>query len=148
MLKREILVNRDSARAGQAYLEPAKRKLFIERLFRQHYSEMLHLARTLLAADEEAEDIVQDVFSQIWENKTEFTSVPSLRVYLYNAVRNHVFDLQRKQKAASKYIRLNPPVNEIDVEGYEPEFEEKEKLSVWQKFGRVFSYARKIFGEN
>ena len=31
---------------------------------------------------------------------------------------------------------------------YEPEFEEKEKLSVWQKFGRVFSYARKIFREN
>lgn len=31
---------------------------------------------------------------------------------------------------------------------YEPEFEEKEKLSVWQKFGRVYSYARKMFGEN
>ena len=63
-----------------------------------------------------AEDIVQDIFSQIWENKTEFASIPSLRVYLYNAVRNHVFDWQRKKKAASKYLKLNPPVNEIDVE--------------------------------
>lgn len=31
---------------------------------------------------------------------------------------------------------------------YEPEFEEKEKLSVWQKIGRVYSYARKMFGES
>ena len=34
-------------------------KKILEGLFRQHYSEMFHLARTLLGADEEAEDIVQ-----------------------------------------------------------------------------------------
>ena len=80
------------------------------------YQALVMYALNYISDQAMAEDIVQDVFSQIWENKTEFTSVPSLRVYLYNAVRNHVFDLQRKQKAASKYIRLNPPVNEIDVE--------------------------------
>lgn len=31
---------------------------------------------------------------------------------------------------------------------YEPEFEEKKELSVWQKIGCVFRYARKMFGED
>ena len=42
-------------------------KKILEGLFRQHYSEMFHLARTLLGADEEAEDIVQDVFVRLME---------------------------------------------------------------------------------
>ncbi len=63
-----------------------------------------------------AEDIVQDVFSTIWENKTEFSSIPSLRVYLYNAVRNHVLDWQRKRKVEERYVRLQPPTNDIDIE--------------------------------
>ena len=34
----------------------------IEQLFRQHYAEMIHLARVLLGDDDEAEDVVQDIF--------------------------------------------------------------------------------------
>ena len=80
------------------------------------YQALVMYAMNYISDQAMAEDIVQDIFSQIWENKTEFASIPSLRVYLYNAVRNHVFDWQRKKKVASKYLKLNPPVNEIDVE--------------------------------
>ena len=34
----------------------------IERLFRQHYAQMTRLARTLLYDDEEARDVVSQVF--------------------------------------------------------------------------------------
>ena len=34
----------------------------IELLFRQNYNEMTHLARVLLGNDEEAEDVVQDIY--------------------------------------------------------------------------------------
>ena len=102
------------------YIIKSEQVMWSEDSFHQTYDRfyqaLVMYALNYISDQAMAEDIVQDVFSQIWENKTEFTSVPSLRVYLYNAVRNHVFDLQRKQKAASKYIRLNPPVNEIDVE--------------------------------
>ncbi len=37
----------------------------LERLFRQNYSEMIHLARVLLGNDEEAEDVVQDIFLRV-----------------------------------------------------------------------------------
>ena len=35
-------------------------KSILEGLFRQHYGKMIHLARTLLHDDAEAQDVVQD----------------------------------------------------------------------------------------
>ena len=40
-------------------------KLILEQLFRRNYSEMIRLARVLLGDDEEAEDVVQDVFLRV-----------------------------------------------------------------------------------
>ncbi len=65
MLKQRILENCDSASADQARVELAERKQFIEQLFRRNYSEMIHLARVLLGDDEEAEDVVQDIFLRV-----------------------------------------------------------------------------------
>ena len=63
-----------------------KKEIF-ERLFRQHYSEMFHLARTLLVADEEAEDIVQDVFARLMEADI-IPAAEGIRAYLMTAVHN------------------------------------------------------------
>ena len=65
MLDKRTLENCDSASANQARLELVERKQFIEQLFRQNYSEMIHLASVLLGDDEEAEDLVQDVFLRV-----------------------------------------------------------------------------------
>ena len=56
-------------------------KKILEGLFRQHYSEMFHLARTLLGADEEAEDIVQDVFARLMETDI-IPQADGIRAYL------------------------------------------------------------------
>ena len=37
----------------------------IEKLFRQHYSQMTKLARTMLYDDEEARDVVSEVFAAL-----------------------------------------------------------------------------------
>lgn len=42
-------------------------KNITERLFRQHYGKMIHLARTLLVDDAEAQDVVYEVFARLFE---------------------------------------------------------------------------------
>ena len=37
----------------------------LEQLFRQNYSEMIHLASVLLGDNEDAEDVVQDIFLRV-----------------------------------------------------------------------------------
>ena len=58
-------------------------KRILERLFRQNYSGMIRLARTILGDDGEAEDVVQDVFVRVMEN---CTTEPA-PAYLYASVK-------------------------------------------------------------
>ena len=61
-------------------------KTTLQRLFCGHYGEMIHLARTLLYADEEAEDVVQDVFVRLMESDL-CPSDDKMHAYLLTAVR-------------------------------------------------------------
>ncbi|MBP5277002.1 MAG: sigma-70 family RNA polymerase sigma factor [Prevotella sp.] len=63
-----------------------------------------------------SEDIVQDIFSVIWESKTQFNSIVSLRVYLYNSVRNRMLDILRRKKVENRFLQKQPYLTEIDAE--------------------------------
>ena len=115
MLDKRTLENCDSTSANQARLELAERKQFIEQLFRQNYSEMIHLASVLLGDDEEAEDVVQDVFLRVADSdilRPEGLSVaripPKNDNYLVTAVRNACLNRIRQMHLHDKVKRLMP----------------------------------------
>jgi len=78
-------------------------KTILHRLFCRHYSEMIHLARTLLYDDAEAEDAVQDVFVRIMEGDT-LPADDKARAYLMTAVRNGCIN-RIKQKTLTERFR-------------------------------------------
>ena len=84
-------------------------KKILEGLFRQHYSEMFHLARTLLGADEEAEDIVQDVFARLMETDI-IPEAEGIRAYLMTAVHhgctNFIRRTSMRQQLEAKYMGI------------------------------------------
>ena len=104
MLDKRTLENCDSASANQARLELAERKQFIEQLFRRNYSEMIHLASVLLGDDEEAEDVVQDVFLRVADSDIP----PKNDNYLLTAVRNACLNRIRQMHLHDKVKRLMP----------------------------------------
>ena len=126
MLDKRILENCDSASANQARLELTERKQFIEQLFRRNYSKMIHLASVLLGDDEEAEDVVQDVFLRVADSnilrpeglsvarilRPEGLSVaripPKNDNYLLTAVRNACLNRIRQMHLHDKVKRLMP----------------------------------------
>ena len=60
--------------------------------FRQLYSffykRLYHFARAIVKTRESAEEIVEDVFVRIWQNKENLHTIRNLRVYLYTATKN------------------------------------------------------------
>ena len=125
MLKKEILENCDSASAYQACLKSGERKQFIEGIFRQYYSEMFHLARTLLGADEErlrvgasagmAEDIVQDVFARLMETDI-IPDAKGIRAYLMTAVHNGCKNIIRRTAMQQQVENLYPVDETADLQ--------------------------------
>jgi RNA polymerase sigma-70 factor (family 1) len=60
-----------------------------ERTFRLYYDRLCNYANSLLKEEDEAEEVVQTVFLNIWEKRVDLEITLSLKSYLYRAVHNH-----------------------------------------------------------
>lgn len=69
-----------------------------ETLFHQYYPGMCSYAETLVNQPEVAEEIVQDVFYNIWKNRADLHIYASWQSYLFRSVFNNAMMHLRKSK--------------------------------------------------
>jgi len=83
-----------------------------------HYSNpFFQLAMAIVHSAEMAEEIVEDVFIQVWKNRTRIGEIENLHLYLYVATRNISKTYLRKYKN-KKFINFDEvqlPYFKIDV---------------------------------
>ena len=99
----------------------------IEQLFRQNYSEMNHLARVLLGDDEDAEDVVQDIFLRVARNDIP----PKNDNYLLVAVRNACLNRIRQKQLHEKVRNLLPIDADADFQPIDKELERLEDIAAF-----------------
>ena len=99
----------------------------VEGLFRQNYSEMIHLARVMLGNDEEAEDVVQDIFLRIAHRDT----VPQNDCYLLTAVRNTCLNRIRQMQLHDKVKNLMPMDDEADLQPIDKQLERLDDIATF-----------------
>ena len=71
---------------------------FIEFLFKKYYSPLCRLAKRLVGDAEAAEDVVQDVFFKLWQDRESREISTSVKAYLYRAVSNKALNYLEKHK--------------------------------------------------
>jgi len=69
-----------------------------EALFFEYHEQLSRFANSITNSREFARDAVQDVFLKIWRNRKDLNIHTSVKVYLYQAVRNQSLNLLKKQK--------------------------------------------------
>ena len=74
-------------------------------LYNDYYKALVVCAMQIVTDRTVSEDIVQEMFSRLYERQMEFDSVHSLRSYLYSSVRNHCIDWLRHRKVEETYLR-------------------------------------------
>lgn len=67
-----------------------------EELFAAHYDGMCALAYTFVRSREAAEDVVANVFRNLWMRRLEWELTGPVRTYLFTATRNEAFNLLRR----------------------------------------------------
>jgi len=102
-------------------------KGIIEQLFRRNYSEMIRLARVLLAGDGEAEDVVQDVFLRMADSDIP----PKNDSYLFTAVRNACLNRIRQMQLHERVKNLLPIEDDSDLQPIDRQMEQLEDISVF-----------------
>ena len=90
------------------------------------YDKLLYIfALRKLSDEDEAMDVVQDVFTWILANRQTFALKTSLSSYLYKSVLNKIFDIFRHQQTIKKYISEGN--HYIDVDSTETDYLIREK---------------------
>ena len=99
----------------------------LEQLFRRNYSEMIHLASVLLGDDEEAEDVVQDIFLRVADS-----DIPPMNDnYLQTAVRNACLNRIRQLQLHDKVKGLMPIEDESDLQPIDKRLERLDDIAAY-----------------
>lgn len=74
-----------------------------ERIYKLYYPKMFGFAKNYILADEDAENIVQDVFLVLWERKEELEISCTLTTYLFTLVKNRCLNFLRHKLVEEEY---------------------------------------------
>lgn len=80
-----------------------------ETIFNKYKERLYHFARRYLYSKEDAEEIVQEVFIKIWENKERLQEDLSFYSYLFTSCKNTIFNQNRKkinEQAYYNYVKV------------------------------------------
>lgn len=80
-----------------------------EQIFRTYYADLCKFCVKYVRDEQIAEEIVQEVFINIWERRSNLTITTSIKSYLFTAIRNRSFN----------YLKLQLPKEQkkVDLEG-------------------------------
>ena len=70
----------------------------LEKIFRAYVPSLCTFANSYLDSRDEAEEIVQDLFHRLWEQRLTIEMPRGLRPYLYSAVRNRALNVLRSRR--------------------------------------------------
>jgi len=70
----------------------------------ERYKGLLYLhAVKLLRNEDDAQDVVQELFAALWQRAPHLNVEVPLNAYLYRAIRNKIFDIFSRQKTSDTY---------------------------------------------
>ena len=106
--KEEQLIGRINSRQTGVFRE----------VFNEFYNSLVYFAMRYVGRMEVAEDLVQELFTSIWESDTQYVSYHSFKTFLYTSIRNAALDYIKHKHVEGKYVSyvLEHPETEEELE--------------------------------
>lgn len=84
-----------------------------ENMFKQYYSDLCYFALKYMESEEDAEEVVQDVFYNLWEKREMIQIQISVKAYLLSSVRNKCLQILNHRKVKRKYGKMKSEETEV-----------------------------------
>ncbi|MGA7837651.1 MAG: RNA polymerase sigma-70 factor [Ignavibacteriaceae bacterium] len=101
-------------------------KIF-EALFREYYYSLSRFTTSIVKSSSAAEDLVQDIFLKIWENRQTWNPQGTIKTYLYRASKNQALNYLKHLNVVNNWAEFSR--NSFSSINPEDEFERKELLN-------------------
>jgi len=106
-------------------------KSAFEKLFRHYFIQLVNYTFSITKQKETSEDIVCDIFANLWNNRKTLHTINKLSYYLYAAAKNRAINHLSRNKAIN-YTNLDHVGEEILISQQNPEnqYSEKQELNI------------------
>lgn len=118
-------------------------EMVFKEIFKQYYLPVRSFAWRFVKDNDIAEDIVQDVFLQVWEKRLTFNVLAEVKSYLYTSVRNTCFDYLKHERVKQKH-ETQILVSMLHDEEQEYILEEEVDSLIYNAIGTLPRQAQKI----
>jgi RNA polymerase sigma-70 factor (ECF subfamily) len=120
-------------------------------IYKRYWSVLYLHARHMLREEDQARDVIQEVFAAMWNKYPQFELTISLNAYLYKAVRNTILNIIRHGKVKENYLAdLGEFIDQEKVQTDElvryndlKRLIEREILNMPPKMREIFEMSRK-----
>ena len=87
-------------------MESKELQLMFAQLYKHYFLKLVRFAYDYVGDQDEAENIVQDLFLQLWEQREVLSTIDNIRSYLFRLTKNRCIDyyrqeLQRRKRTSS-----------------------------------------------
>lgn len=89
-------------------------------LFRKYYPSLIFYA-TRIVGEEESEDVVQDVFVELWKRKDSIKIGDQIQAFLYRAVYTRALNVLKHRNVEEGYSAAMEEINQRRAEFYQPD---------------------------
>ncbi|MET3877098.1 RNA polymerase sigma-70 factor (family 1) [Chitinophaga sp. OAE865] len=119
-------------------------------IFNQHYKALCYFAFTIVADAQEAEDLVQETFSKLWNKRGDFQSAASIKAFLFiatkNACLNFLKSRERLHVKEKEFSYLQEDEATTEMAGFDPVLTETEIIhQLYEEIERLPTQCRRIF---
>ena len=97
-----------------------------ELLFRSYYPRLCRFTLRLIRDCSDAEQLVQDVFLNVWEMRESWSPRGTVRSYLYRAAKNQVLNYLKHRRVVGRVEELEGQHAEIARASLQEDYERKE----------------------
>ena len=92
-------------------------------LYNRYSKRIYKFAYSILKSPEESENIVQDVFLSLWENRIKIENDSSVKYYVFSIAYNSAISIIRKKTSESKFIEYLKSLQHLNQEPVNIELE-------------------------
>ncbi|WP_159517981.1 RNA polymerase sigma-70 factor [Sunxiuqinia indica] len=75
-----------------------------EEFFRFYYPRLKKYAYYFLKSDQDADDLIQDVFFQLWRNRSKLNDSENIPSYTFTLLRNKCLDFLKRRVVEERYL--------------------------------------------
>ena len=106
-----------------------------EELFRLYYPRLIRYAGFFIKNSEEAEDLVQDVFFQLWKNRKKINQEKSISAFIFTQLKNKCLNSIKRKIVEEKYKDFqgnieSQKLHHLSMDGETDFVSMKEQLSI------------------